>query len=185
MIEALKSLLNLAATARKEGHRDDAERLYKEAAEEARAQDAVGRAEALCGSAQIRRDKGDRIGASIYYSEAITLLRNEHTNQPELIAPTLAFALRHAADVRSQLGEFAVAGSHIQESVRLYRTLRPVPGLDLANALRIQALNNEREALAAWTEAHGLYAELALNAGVEEAVHHLEHLLQIASADHK
>src|ERR1700761_4505980 len=105
MIEALKSLLNLASTARSEGQRDEAERLYQEAAEQARAQDAVGRAEALIGAAQLRRDRGDRTGASIYLAEAITLLRSEHTNQPEIIAPTLAFALRHAAEIRSELGE--------------------------------------------------------------------------------
>ena len=179
MIEALKSLLNLAVTARNEGHGDEAERLYNEAAEQARAQDAVGRAEALIGAAQIRRDRGDRTGASIYLSEAITLLRNEHANQPDTIAPALAHALRHAAELRSELGENAVAGSHIQEAVRLYRAITPTPTLDLANALRVAAMNNEREAVTAWREAQLLYNQVNVTAGHDEAAKHLDCLEQI------
>jgi tetratricopeptide (TPR) repeat protein len=179
MIEALKSLLNLASKARTAGDRDEAERLYKQAAEEARAQDTVGRAEALIGAAQMRRDRGDRTGASIYLAEVITLLRNEHVSQPEIIAPTLAFALRHSAEIRSELGESAVAGTHIQEAVRLYRAIQPTPTLDLANALRVAALNNEREALSAWREAQLLYRENNVNAGDEEAERHLDCLKQI------
>ncbi len=180
MIEALKSLFNLATAARNEGHDDEAERLYKEAAEQARAQDTVGRAEALIGASQVRRDRGDRSGASIYLSEAITLLRNEFANQPESIAPTLAFALTHAAEVRSELGENAVAGTQIEDAVRLYRAIHPLPALDLANALRVSAMLSEREALAAWSEAQALYTTIALNPGIDEAQKHLESLQQIA-----
>jgi tetratricopeptide (TPR) repeat protein len=182
MIEALKSLFNLATAARNEGHDDEAERLYKEAAEQARAQDTVGRAEALIGAAQVRRHRGDRQGASIYLSEAITLLRNEFVTQPECIAPTLAYALTHAAELRSELDENAVAGTQIEEAVRLYRAIQPLPALDLANALRVAAMNNEREALAAWTEAQTLYITISLNPRIDEAQEHIEHLQQIAPA---
>jgi tetratricopeptide (TPR) repeat protein len=180
LIEALKSLFNRATAARNEGRDDEAERLYKEAAEAARAQDTVGRAEALIGAAQIRRHRGDRPGASIYLSEAITLLRNEFAAQPECIAPTLAYALTHAAELRSELGENAVAGTQIEEAVRLYRAIQPVPANDFANALRVSAMNNEREALAAWTEAQALYISISLDASIDEAQKHLEHLQQIA-----
>lgn len=182
MIEALKSLFSRAVAARNEGHADEAEQLYKEAAEAARAQDTVGRAEALIGAAQIRRQRGDRAGASIYLSEAITLLRNQFVSQPESIAPTLAWALTHAAELRGELGENAVAGTQIEEAVRLYRAIQPVPPLDLANALRVAAMNNEREALAAWTEAQTLYITIAQNDRIDEAQKHLEHLQQIAPA---
>ena len=180
MIEALKSLFNRATAARSEGHDDEAERLYKEAAEAARAQDTVGRAEALIGAAQIRRQRGDRSGASIYLSEAITLLRNEFATQSECIAPTLAYALTNAAELRGELGENAVAGTQIEEAVRLYRAIEPLPTLDLANALRVSAMNNEREALAAWTEAQTLYITIRENASIDEAQRHLEYLQQIA-----
>ena len=183
MIEALKSLFNLASAARNQGRDDEAERLYKEAAEAARAQDTVGRAEALIAAAQIRQQRGDRSGASIYLSEAITLLRNEFATQPECIAPTLAFALTHAAEARSELKEYAVAGTQIQEAVRIYRAIQPLPALDLANALRVAAKNNEREALAAWTEAQTLYITIRENERIDEAQEHLECLQQISPED--
>lgn len=163
MIEAIKAVLARATLAHRSGEADEAERLFKEAAAEAANKDAVMRAEGLMGVAQSRRDNRDLIGASIYYAEAITLLRNAEATE------RLAYALRHAGDVRSELGEYAVAGAHTQEAVRLYRSLSPVPTLDLANALRVSALNDEREALASWTEAETLYAQAGVPEGATEA----------------
>ena len=174
MIEALKSLLSRAAQARTEGNRADAEALYKQAAEDAKAQDAVVRAEALMGTAQVRRDNGDRTGASIYLAEAITLLRNLYASDSADVTRSLAHALRHASEVRSELREYAVAGSHIQEAVRLYRSLRPSDPLALANALRVSALNEEREAFASWAEAEKLYAAAGVREGIEECRAHLD-----------
>lgn len=179
MIEALKSLLNLAATAQTEGHPDDAERLYKEAAEQARAEDTVARAEALMGTARLRRQNSDRTGASIYLSEAITLLRNEYATQPDAIAPTLARALCDAGEVRGELGESAVAGAQIEEAIRLFRALTPQPLLDIAHALRVSALNSEREARTAWQEAVLLFREASLQPREAEAESHLHALKQI------
>lgn len=175
MLEAIKSLLTRAASARHSGEAAEAERLYKEAAAEAKANDDVSRAEALMGSAQMRRDAGDRVFAAIHYAEAITLLRAANNTV------LLAYALRHAADVRSELYEFAVAASHIDEAIRLYRSFDPVLALDLANALRVAALNHERGARAAWREARDLYrvsadGETAVDAGVEESSLHLGYL---------
>jgi tetratricopeptide (TPR) repeat protein len=170
MIEALKSLLSRAAQARQSGEAADAERLFKQAAAEAANEDAIARAEGLMGVAQARRDKGDRIGAAIYYSEAITLLRNAENNE------RLAYALRHAAEVRSELNEFAVAANHIQEAIRLYRALDVADPLGLANSLRVSALNDEREAHASWREARELYSTGHIAAGVDEANRHLDRL---------
>lgn len=176
MLDAIKSMLARATQARGSGEAAEAERLFKQAAADAANQDAVMRAEGLMGVAQSRRDKGDRIGASIYYAEAITLLRNAEATAE------LASALRHAADIRSELGEYAVAGSHSQEAVRLYRSLSPVPALDLANALRVSALNDEREARASWAEAETLYNEAGIADGVAEAA---QHLASLRTADHQ
>ena len=178
MIEQLKSLLHRAAHLRKSGEAAEAERLYKEAAAQAQADEAVERAEALCGVAQARRDAGDRTGSAIYYAEAITLARTANDDR------LLAYALRHAADVRSELHEYAIAATHIDEAVRLYRALligSEPPTLDLANALRVSALNNERAACAAWREARGLYASVASgdtedDPGVRESAAHLRTL---------
>ena len=168
MLEAIKSVLKQAAHAHLSGDSVEAERLYKEAAAEAKAKDDATRAEALMGTAQMRRDVDDRIGAAIHYAEAITLLRTSSD------ARMLAAALRHAAEVRSELHEYAVAGSHIEEAVRLYRVFAPPAPLDLANALRVSALNNERQALASWREAEALYGAEQVTAGVEEARRHLQ-----------
>jgi len=173
LLEAIKSVLKQAASARQSGEAAEAERLYKAAAAEAKTKDDLSRAEALMGVAQTRRDQSDRIGASINYAEAITILRSTNATHD------LASALRHAADVRSELREFAAAGAHIEESIRLYRTLlltQEAQPLDLANALRISALNDEREAHQSWTEACAIYAELHLAAGITECEHHLEYL---------
>jgi tetratricopeptide (TPR) repeat protein len=170
MIEALKSLLSRAAQARQSGESADAERLFKQAAAEAANDDAIARAEGLMGVAQARRDRGDRIGAAIYYSEAITLLRNAEN------AERLAYALRHAAEVRSELNEFAVAANHIQEAIRLYSGLDIADPLGLANSLRVSALNDEREAQASWREARELYSGAQIGAGVDEANRHLDRL---------
>lgn len=174
MIEALKSILKQAALTRQ--HEDpaaEADRLaLEQAALAAKADEITARAEELMTEAQERRNRGDRIGSSIIYAEAITLLRaNGNTTRQ------LAYALRHAADVRSQLKEYAVAASHIEEAVRLYRALvlsEEATPLELANALRVAALNGEREAHAAWREACDLYSELRIEAGTDECAQHLE-----------
>ena len=170
LIGAIKSLLKQAAQARGSGESAEAERLYKQAAADAKAKDDAARAEALLGVAQTRRDQGDRIGASINYAEAITLLRTGNDTS------LLAFALRHAADVRSELREYGAATAHIDEAIRLYRAAEPQVSLDLANALRVAALNSEREALAAWLEAEKLYASEKIDAGAKECMRHLAQL---------
>ncbi len=170
MIEQLKSLLHRARHLRNSGEAAEAERLFKEAAAQAELHQAVERAEALTGVAQTRRDAGDRIGAAIYYAEAITLFRNAN----ELHA--LADALRHAAEVRSEMGEYGVAGAQIQEAVRLYRSFDPPAPLDIANALRVWGWNDERQALVAWREAAELYRSAGVTAGEEECNEHLKRL---------
>ncbi len=170
LIGTIKSLLKQAAHARGSGESAEAERLYKQAAADAKAKDDVARAEALLGVAQSRRDQGDLVGASINYAEAITLLRTSSDNS------LLAFALRHAADVRSELREYAAANAHIDEAIRLYRAAEPQSPLDLANALRVAALNSEREAHAAWREAEKLYTVEHVAAGVDECIRHLARL---------
>ena len=175
MIETLKALLKRASEARSSGKPSDAELLYKEAAAQAALDESVERAEALTGIAQARRDAGDRVGSAIYYSEAITLLRTANATAP------LAHALRHAAEIRSELLEYGVASTQIAESIRLYRGLEVPEPLHLANALRVSALNDERQAQDAWTEALALYSDAGIDAGMHESERHLEQLKSVAS----
>lgn len=188
MIEQLKSLLHRAAHLRQSGEAAEAERLFKEAAAQAEAHEACERAEALTGLAQSRRDASDKIGAAIYYAEAITLFRSANN------ATQLAHALRHAAEVRSEMKEYGVAGTQIEEAIRLYRSQQTeATPLDLANALRIAAMNEERQAHATWREARELYAAENITNGVREADEHLDclkhhenfsNLLHIQNGEH-
>lgn len=174
MIETLKALLKRASDARSSGEPSDAELLYKEAAAQAALDETVERAEALTGIAQARRDKSDRTGAAIYYAEAITLLRNANAQIP------LAHALRHAAEVRSEMQEYGVASVQIDEAIRIYRAFEiPVP-LQLANALRVSALNDERQARDSWSEALTLYDASNVQPGVDESRRHLTSLESLA-----
>jgi tetratricopeptide (TPR) repeat protein len=171
LLEAIKSVLKQAAHASHSGQAAEAERLYKEAAAEAKAKDDLTRAEALLGVAQSRRDAGDLVLASINYSEAITLLRGIGATSQ------LAHALRNAADVRSELREYAVAGAHIEESIRIYRALvasGEAEPLDLAGALRVSALNDEREAQVSWREACEIYTSLHDDRATRECEVHLK-----------
>lgn len=126
------------------------------------------RAKMLREKAQSRRDANDRTGAAIYYAEAITLLRTTTDTA------ALAHALRHAAEIRSEMHEYGVAGTQIEEAIRLYRAFDPPAPLELANALRVEALNDEREAMRAWREARNLYTAVGVTAGVEECEQHLD-----------
>lgn len=121
----------------------------------------------LCEKAQSRRDASDRTGAAIYYAEAITLLRTTPDTSE------LAHALRHAAEIRSEMHEYGVAGTQVEEAIRLYRAADPPVPLELAKALRVEALNSEREAVRAWREAKNLYTTAAVAAGVTECEEHL------------
>ena len=177
MIETIKALLKRASEARSSGQPSAAELLYKEAAAQAEHDQSVERAEALSGIARARRDAGDRTGAAIYYSEAITLLRNASASAP------LAHALRRAAEVRSEMQEYGVASIQIDEAIRLYRGLEDPQPLHLANALRVSALNDERQAHDAWTEALTLYTQTGIEAGMHESERHISHLKNVASFD--
>jgi len=169
LLSTMKSWWKHAAHARV-GEAPGGESLERQIVAEAKAKDDATRAEALLDVAQERRNQGDRSAASINYAEAITLLRAGNDTS------LLAFALRHAADVRSQLSEYGTANAHIDEAIRLYRAADPWSPLDLANALRVAALNSEREADAAWREAEKLYAGEKVDEGVEECSAHLARL---------
>jgi hypothetical protein len=102
--------------------------------------------------------------------EALALARQ--TGDPLLVA----YTLRHTANVRSHLGSLDQSAAEIAEAIRIYREHAPEHALDLANALRIEALNAERRASAAWHEAQTLYASVDVQAGVNGAQHHIQHL---------
>ena len=82
-------------------------------------------------------------------------------------------ALRHAAELRLDLGAVAEAQSDILRVLEVYRE-RDTDELEMANAVRTAALVQEAaglfaDARALWVEARGLYEFLEITAGVDEA----------------
>jgi hypothetical protein len=102
--------------------------------------------------------------------DAVALARQ--SNDPLLVA----YTLRHTAEIQAQLGFFDQSATEIAEAIRIYRGHASNHALDLANALRISALNAERRAHVEWREAETLYASVNVQAGVNGAQHHIQHL---------
>jgi tetratricopeptide (TPR) repeat protein len=84
-----------------------------------------------------------------------------------------AHRLRHAGEIRLELGDIAHAAALLETALDAYRTVQGVPSLDLANALRPLALLREAqgrrsEAREAWGEAGDLYGAAGVGDGVRE-----------------
>lgn len=90
-----------------------------------------------------------------------------------------AYTLRHSAMHNSRSGDFFVAQTEIEEAIAIYRSDRASDPLDLANALRISALNHLHQALPIWREAHDLYQHLNIQPGVDESRRHLQYLTEL------
>jgi ribosomal protein S15P/S13E len=120
-------------------------------------------------AAQALRER-DAIRATHLADEARAAAR-ESQDQLEL-----AYTLRHTADIASRVGAYEQATMEITEAISIYREHLQDHTLDLANALRVAALNQERSALAAWYEAKELYASVDVSAGVQGATQHIQQL---------
>lgn len=84
-----------------------------------------------------------------------------------------AHRLRHAGEIRLELGETDRAAAALETALATYRGLDAVPALDLANALRPLALLREAqrrsaEARSAWSEAEALYRKAGVEIGARE-----------------
>jgi tetratricopeptide (TPR) repeat protein len=105
------------------------------------------------------RKAGDPVQAEQVYARAGELARTTGD------APALAHALRHVSDLARERGAAVEALAGAGEAAALYRAMEKANPLDLANALRVEALALEalgrrQEALPVWRQAQGLY-ELA------------------------
>jgi tetratricopeptide (TPR) repeat protein len=92
-----------------------------------------------------------------------------------------AHRLRHAGEIRLELGQVDRAEAALAEAVAGYRAAADPPVLDLANALRPLAMLREaqrraEDARVAWREAALLYAEAGIEPGVKESNRRLKTL---------
>lgn len=86
----------------------------------------------------------------------------------------LGHALRHVSDLARERGSAEEALGAAVEAVGIYRAEADARPLDLANALRLNALaltdaGCSAEAAILWHEARELYSSAAVQAGVDEA----------------
>ena len=91
----------------------------------------------------------------------------------------LAHTVRHVADIERQMGLLDAAEVDYAEALAIYRDDSRTGKLDLANTLRGYALLREargdlKAAAEMWSEAGKLYAEVDVQAGVDEAERRLE-----------
>jgi tetratricopeptide (TPR) repeat protein len=154
--------------ARREGRAADSRAIFfkavRSAAEEG---DRPDLAEALCGLGQAERDIGNLPASRHHYQGAAVLYR-------EIGPPaSLAFALRHEADVARELGLPAEAEPLYLEAEAIYRQQGEAAELDLANTLRGLALVFESSGRAdaskpLFEQARALYEKCKVQAGVAE-----------------
>jgi tetratricopeptide (TPR) repeat protein len=119
-------------------------------------------------AARADRNAGRVAEAERGYAAAADQARSQH----EPLA--LAHALRHLSDLARERGSPADALTSAAEAVAIYRAQPGCRPLDLANALRLNALalvdaGRADESVPFWQEARHLYASVGVKAGVEEA----------------
>lgn len=84
-----------------------------------------------------------------------------------------AQALRHLSDLDRVAGRAEMALASAEQAIALYRVQTAASPLDLANGYRLAALALEdlrryRPAVDRWGQARALYAEVGVQAGVDE-----------------
>jgi tetratricopeptide (TPR) repeat protein len=154
--------------ARKENRLADSRAIFfkavRSAAEEG---DRPDLAEALCGLGQAEHGIGNLVPARHHYQGAAVLYR-------EIGPPaSLAYALRHEADIARELSLPTEAEPLYLEAEGIYRQLGARAELDLANTLRGLALAYESSGRAdasrpLFEQARALYEKCNVRAGVAE-----------------
>ncbi|AQR61681.1 hypothetical protein BZG35_08470 [Brevundimonas sp. LM2] len=161
-LSAAEAALAEGEAHRRAGHLAEAAAAFDAAVAGLNARTVPGRrAHALSRRARVARDEGDLSAALAFHSEAVALARSD--------GPTgqRAHLLRHQGDILSEAGRHAEAAPVYAEAMALYRADSATDPLDLANAVRSQAVHAEAmgirsEARALWTEAAERYAALTV-----------------------
>ena len=172
----VESLVRRGMAARREDRQREAMRHMKAAVSLARlGEDPVALTRALHGQANVERDRGRLDAAMRLYLEAVPLCRRRDDRLLH------AHTVRHLGDVLREMGDLDKAGRCYAEALPLYRADPAAPPLDAANAVRsaavlCEALDDADQARQLWREAHGLYREAGVEAGVSESTAHLDRL---------
>lgn len=119
----------------------------------------------LLNAAYEARAAGQRAQGRQGYDDALSAARQVGD------ARAVAHALRHVSDMDREDGRSIDALEAAREAVALYRSLGEAAALDLANALRLQALAQDelgQPSETIWSEARRLFLSLKVEAGVSE-----------------
>ncbi len=114
--------------------------------------------------------------------EAIALCEQSVANYKKTGIPAkMAHSIRHLADLKRELGLAKEAVQNYRGAVEIYREQGDTSPGNLANALRgfaltLELVGEEEEAKAVWQEAKELYQACGLQAGVDEALQHIDDL---------
>jgi len=119
----------------------------------------------LLNAAYEARAAGQRAQGRQAYGDALSAARQVDDVR------ALAHALRHVSDMDREDGRSIDALEAAREAVALYRPWGEAAALELANALRLQALAQDdlgQPSEAIWGEARLLFLSLKVEAGVSE-----------------
>ena len=161
--------------ARREKRATEAKALFVQAFEGADSPD--DRVDALRGWANAESDLGAFAEAAARYAEAVALLRG--LDEPLKLAHTV----RHLGDVLRRAGLMGEALPCYDEALGIYRDHPEAESLDLGNALRgygllLEAMGDNLRARQVWVEVLGIYREVGVQAGVDEAQRRMAALLE-------
>ena len=176
MANQVTALIEKARAARRNDRLDEARHAAWQALETAKANaDGPGISSAQTMLGQVARDCGNAGEAISLYTAAAEGFRQRHATR------SLAHALRHIGDIHLDLQELDRAEPLYEEALQLYRTLKDLSPLELANAIRSVALlksqQNERDsAIDLWREARSLYEATGIEPGVDECTDWLQRL---------
>lgn len=154
--------------ARRESRPDDAARHFEHAIAEARTSNLPDElSQALKGLGQIERDQRTADRGLTHYTEALAIERT--LGHPQDIAHTL----RHLGDMHLQQSRPDAAEPYYEEAMAIYRADPDTGKLNLANALlgysRLRRVRGDIEGShMLLKEARAIYAELQIDAGVED-----------------
>ena len=123
--------------------------------------------------AQLHRDEKSMEKAIEMYTLALSAFQKEDSELD------VAHTLRHLADIETELGQNEKAREKYARVLKIYNDHPDVNKVNLANALRGQAIlmehiNNNAEAVKSWKEAQKIYKEAGITAGVDECKRHLQ-----------
>lgn len=169
-------LISQALESKKNGHFEPARTMLAEAIELLREDnDPLVLAQALRDLGEIERLLADTDGGIAAYEQAVAIFRQQGA---EL---RLAHTIRHLADIQRKGHLLDDANRNYQIAVDLYRKHPDASTLDVANALRGQALLKEArgetgQAIALWSEATTLYRQADISNAVEEGHRRLARL---------